>query len=65
MEQTNKTRVIRKVWQNAGNNQLLITIPVKGNIKAGDFVEVIKQQIIPAQNVLIEEKAKVKTDDKQ
>jgi hypothetical protein len=35
-------RVIRKVWKNRLNNQLLITIPNDSGIKEGDYVEVKK-----------------------
>ena len=34
--------IIRKVWKNKGNNQLLITIPKDSNISEGDYVELIK-----------------------
>lgn len=35
-------RIIKKVWRNKHNGQLLITIPYDSNIFEGDYVEVIK-----------------------
>jgi len=34
--------IIRKVWKNKGNDQLLITIPKDSNISEGDYVKLIK-----------------------
>jgi len=38
-----ETKIIRKVWKNNGSNQLLVTVPKCSDIKAGDFVELIKK----------------------
>lgn len=34
--------IIRKVWENKGSNQLLISIPKGSDIKVGDYVAVEK-----------------------
>ena len=34
--------LIRQVWSNKLNNQKLVTIPKKSNIKKGDYVEIKK-----------------------
>ncbi len=34
--------IIRKVWKNKSNNQMLITIPNDSGIKEGDYVRVKK-----------------------
>ena len=35
-------KILRQVWKNQGNGQLLITIPLDVGIKDGDYVEVKK-----------------------
>jgi len=35
-------KIIRKVWENKGTKQLLITIPLKSGINNGDYVSVKK-----------------------
>ena len=35
-------RIIRRVWENKGTKQLLITIPKDSKIREGDYVEVNK-----------------------
>lgn len=36
-----KQRIIRKVYMNKSNNQRIVSIPMKSNIHAGNFVEII------------------------
>ena len=36
------SKIIRKVWKNKLNNQLLITIPNDSGVMEGDYVEVKK-----------------------
>ena len=38
-------QIIRKVWKNVKNNQLLITIPKEQGIKDGDYVVVKKVNV--------------------
>jgi len=48
--------IVRKVWKNKGNNQLLITIPVIYNIKEGDNVQIVKtEQPVSTKNEIISE----------
>lgn len=35
-------RIIRKVWKNKSNDQLLVYIPKNCGLKEGEFVELIK-----------------------
>ena len=37
-------KIIRKVWKNKGNNQLLVTVPKHSDIKEGDIVELVKKE---------------------
>jgi hypothetical protein len=37
-----KSLIIRKVWENKGNKQKLLTIPKNSNISTGDFVKLEK-----------------------
>lgn len=34
--------IIRRVWKNKGNEQKLITIPSRSDIKEGDYVRIEK-----------------------
>lgn len=38
-------KAICRVWQNKGNKQLLITIPSRLGIKAGEFVKIKKVKL--------------------
>lgn len=35
-----KMTIVRKVWMNKGNSQLLVTIPKDSNIKVGNYVKI-------------------------
>lgn len=37
-----KNRIIKKVWENKGTKQLIVTIPKDQEINTGDYVEIVR-----------------------